>query len=924
MIRYHFDLYPRDDPRDGARVVRFTKLQSAEYRGEANGTGSGRLSIRADAAEAQLIDPRGLQYVRVVREDTVAVTEAVVGGFFLDSGDFTMLDTNGTRLLSFGGAGTLSYLARAIMASHTYISPIFTGQDPIGGIWNLWNQSTFYANGNFLGAMLWRVLYEAQHNTPGNHKHADGVIYADTHADDRPAIAIPDMVFNFDQYEDTNGNDWTLSSGEFKAQVGENVLSVIKRLMEAGLYVSMDPDTFELSAYQAATHRRDRTGGAWGASVVRFQAPVGEDITTGNIKSDAKRAIAAFIKRSWVLAGGSSDVYGDATGTTDIPWEGFYYADVNDATAAAGIAGVQTGARDDAGDTLRLRSRLGTAVSSGYYRPFEDARLDDLVTVHTGTDQFDHDEQDFPIAAITINLRPGGDWDVWYDLGSSYAAASSRQFQVPPVAAHNHPIPYCIAGVSGAMAQVAREEGASGAASWTLLFDVIAASNAALVAFVGSKQNDDVTVTWRPNGDAVGEQALTRKEVAGWNGTDYEMGLYVLLDPTPGEAGVSRMLVANTDAQSTTLLIRHVSNALQDADNLIRSVNSASGSGTSISIPLPASHSTGDLLGVGIANNFGNISFTGDETDIQHVSTVGIVGSTAQKVAGSASTAFAGTITGSGLWGGFSYSLAPASAGSGGDGNIDLIGSGTGVKRCSDTEHYHTDRDPTSGDTFASGGWRHNTLWVNESTGAAFLLTDEDAGTWVELAGGGATDHGALTGLADDDHPQYVLKSAPVTDHGTVGATEDFDFTDGTDHEGVLDQNLTVTLSGATNGEAAWMTLKLTQDGSGTNTLTLPAEVVNGSDVETAFDTAASAVNVISVFSYDGGSTWYAFLAGGGGGASALDDLTDVTITAPAEDDHLQYVGGEWVNNNRYRAIVTDGFDTLVWEGDDLVWEWSS
>jgi hypothetical protein len=39
---------------------------------------------------------------------------------------------------------------------------------------------------------------------------------------------------------------------------------------------------------------------------------------------------------------------------------------------------------------------------------------------------------------------------------------------------------------------------------------------------------------------------------------------------------------------------------------------------------------------------------------------------------------------------------------------------------------------------------------------AKFLRAD---GTWAASAGGGVTDHGALTGLADDDHPQYQLRS---------------------------------------------------------------------------------------------------------------------------------------------------------------------
>ena len=31
-------------------------------------------------------------------------------------------------------------------------------------------------------------------------------------------------------------------------------------------------------------------------------------------------------------------------------------------------------------------------------------------------------------------------------------------------------------------------------------------------------------------------------------------------------------------------------------------------------------------------------------------------------------------------------------------------------------------------------------------------------------AGGGVTDHGALTGLGDDDHPQYLTKTQFATD----------------------------------------------------------------------------------------------------------------------------------------------------------------
>jgi hypothetical protein len=155
-------------------------------------------------------------------------------------------------------------------------------------------------------------------------------------------------------------------------------------------------------------------------------------------------------------------------------------------------------------------------------------------------------------------------------------------------------------------------------------------------------------------------------------------------------------------------------------------------------------------------------------------------------------------------------------------------------------------------------------------------------------------DEGGLHNASDIDGLEEFLEPA-VLDHGAMGASEDFDFTDSKDHEGEVDANLTVTLSGATSGEAAFMTLKLTQDSGGGNTLTLPGSVVNGSDVETAFDLTADAVNIITVFSYDGGTTWYAFLAGASGGA-ALSDATPLVEagagdpgvgTEASRDDHV-------------------------------------
>jgi hypothetical protein len=46
-----------------------------------------------------------------------------------------------------------------------------------------------------------------------------------------------------------------------------------------------------------------------------------------------------------------------------------------------------------------------------------------------------------------------------------------------------------------------------------------------------------------------------------------------------------------------------------------------------------------------------------------------------------------------------------------------------------------------------------------------------------------------------------------------------------------------------------------------------------------------------------------------------------VSITAPAENDTLRYVGGGWINDDRRWEPVWNA-GALVWDGTDLVMEW--
>lgn len=57
---------------------------------------------------------------------------------------------------------------------------------------------------------------------------------------------------------------------------------------------------------------------------------------------------------------------------------------------------------------------------------------------------------------------------------------------------------------------------------------------------------------------------------------------------------------------------------------------------------------------------------------------------------------------------------------------------------------------------------------------------------------------------------------------------------------------------------------------------------------------------------------------------TALDGLSDVTITSPTTDDDLRFNGSQWVNDDRKWEAVTGGEDVFVWDGDDLLYDWSS
>lgn len=227
----------------------------------------------------------------------------------------------------------------------------------------------------------------------------------------------------------------------------------------------------------------------------------------------------------------------------------------------------------------------------------------------------------------------------------------------------------------------------------------------------------------------------------------------------------------------------------------------------------------------------------------------------------------------------------------------------------------------------------------------------------------GVTDHGALTGLGDDDHDEYetVHSGGGPTrqDHGATGATETVDAANGNMHRLLLDADCTVTVSAFANGG---IVIKLVQNGTGGWAVTWSGPDFGGADDQPS--QGAGDVTFYTIIS-DGGNL-YGFKAGASSGTAltvenegtplataadtldfvgplvtasgagtektitvtgALDDLTDVVITAAAEYDTLRHNGTNWVDDNRRWEPVTDNPGTgpeLVWDGDSLVMEWKA
>lgn len=167
--------------------------------------------------------------------------------------------------------------------------------------------------------------------------------------------------------------------------------------------------------------------------------------------------------------------------------------------------------------------------------------------------------------------------------------------------------------------------------------------------------------------------------------------------------------------------------------------------------------------------------------------------------------------------------------------------------------------------------------------------------------------------IVDPDGSAVLIidPSTPITPNIiTASGTAAIDLTLGPVWDITLTANSTITISNPTDAQIQQILVILRQGGSGSYTVTWPSSVdwqdpttgLGGGSAPTLF-TAVGAQNDISLTTIDTGTTWGGSMVGaGGGGATTLDGLTDVTIASPANANRLRYDGSLWQNSN------------LVWE----------
>ncbi len=201
-------------------------------------------------------------------------------------------------------------------------------------------------------------------------------------------------------------------------------------LAEGGLDIWIDPDTFLTRIVDFDDLATTRTGAAFGAGVVRFAGG-------SNIAADLKRAVHQTTYVSHMIVHSSDrltvEVVEDPDWSAGDPIRyGELTLDTVDVQSAdliiAGLAEIE--ARKLQTDEATFPVLYGNSESTGLYIPGDLGGTGhyapgDYVTLHTGSDPGDYDEQTIQVAAVNWVMGIDGLFVPWPELGSKFTSAAA-------------------------------------------------------------------------------------------------------------------------------------------------------------------------------------------------------------------------------------------------------------------------------------------------------------------------------------------------------------------------------------------------------------------------------------------------------------------------------------------------------------------
>lgn len=367
-------------------AVEFDSLLEQRIRVEFNAAGSGFFAISKDDPQATAAN--------LARGNIIACTFPEIDPdpifeFILEEGDFDLVSTDeeGGEELRFGGPGTLTYLRRAVLDYVEY-------EDGIGTVKKAKGKWVF-SESNTEGHIINKMIREAQSAS-------------------RPADPIGLLTKTFNSTTDSDGVAWADQTleGKWREKIGTNLYDAVMRLVRAGLLsIEMAPGMV-LNAYRS--RGRNLTGTAFGAGVVRFVAGV-------NIVDELARNMAGITFASHAVIRYDDGSWTRATkdGGTPYDQETFLEVEAEHKETAKRIAKNHMKLREEAQEALIFAHRVpwpgdATDEASGIYLPgpsWTDNGLywvGDLVTLHTGTGDFDYDNATKRVYAITLSADETG------------------------------------------------------------------------------------------------------------------------------------------------------------------------------------------------------------------------------------------------------------------------------------------------------------------------------------------------------------------------------------------------------------------------------------------------------------------------------------------------------------------------------------